>query len=431
MLIKLGGGVSGIKEYLESGQKKERGFTRDEADKRVTLSGDLDVTDSIIQTLDFKENYRHITLSFKEDHLSNEDLQNAVDEFEKFVKAAYKDDEINFYAEAHLPKIKSYRAKNGELVIRKPHVHIVIPNTNLLSDRNLSIFGKVTNNIHYIDSFQELYNQNNGFESPKDNMSNEISPESSIVSRHKGDLFTMNKSEKEEILSYIVDNNITSYAEFEAYLKTQGTLKTRNAGKDNEYLNIKYPHESKGINLKEFCLSKKFIEEYTHEDRIDFLVDKAEEKFFEKKEAYSSKTTKKQEKLLKEWFDVKSKEIKYINYKSKFYKETYKNATYDEKISLLAAKEAEFYKKYDLEKEIEQELRGYSPTATPKNEQIEQSYLIEQSPMATSSFVNSKIKDFQDRKELENIVFKSELIKDVYSKLSQQKGGFIFKIWYR
>lgn len=422
MIVQISGGASGIKEYLEKGQKRDRGFSRDEADKRVTLHGDLDVTNSIIQNLDFKENYHHITLSFKEDYVSQEELQKATDEFIQFMKAAYKNDEINIYAEAHLPKIKSYRAKNGELVIRKPHIHIVVPNVNLTNGLYMEPFGKVTNNIHYIDSFQELYNQNNGFESPKDNMSNEISPESSIVSRHKGDLFTMNKAEKEEILSYIVDNNITSYAEFEAYLKTQGTLKTRNAGKDNEYLNIKYPHESKGINLKEFCFSKKFIEEYTHEDRIDFLIDKAEEKFFEKKEAYSAKTTKKQEKLLKEWFDVKSKEIKYINYKSKFYKETYKNATYEQKIELLTQKAAEFYEKYDLEKEIEQELRGYSPMATPENEQIEQSHLIEQSPMATSSFVNSKIKDFQEKKELENIVFKSELIKDVYSKLSQQKG---------
>ena len=137
MLIKISGGKQGIKKYLEDGEKRGRGFSRDEADKRVTLYGDLEVTDEIIKYLDFKENYHHITLSFKEDFVSEEDLQRASDEFIAFMKAAYQDDEMNIYAEAHIPKIKSYHSKNGELVIRKPHIHIVMPNVNMLTHKYL------------------------------------------------------------------------------------------------------------------------------------------------------------------------------------------------------------------------------------------------------------------------------------------------------
>lgn len=440
MLIKISGGKEGIKQYLEDGQKRGRGFSREEADKRVTLYGDLDVTDEIIRSLDYKENYHHITLSFKEDYVSEEDLQRATDEFITFMRAAYQDDEMNIYAEAHIPKIKSYRSKSGELVIRKPHIHIVMPNVNMLTQKYLEPFGRVTNNIHYIDAFQELYNQNQGFESPKDNPRNRINLESSIVSRHKGDLFTMNRVEKEEILSYIIDNDITSYEEFEKYLQAQGNVKIRNKGKDSEYFNIKYPHENKGINLKDFCFSKEFIENYTKADKLDFLMEKSEEVFLEKKEAYLSKNSQKQEELLKEWFDLRAKEIKYMNYKSKFYKETYKNASYDEKISILEKKEMEFYQKHNIKKQIEQELNSLSPMAIASKEQN-----LYQSPMATtlnqsekqkfsakkhhkttSNFVNSKIRDIEESKKLQNIDFMSELkgnlIFNMYDKLSKEKG---------
>lgn len=368
MIVTISGGHSGIREYLETGQKKERGFTRDEADKRVTLGGDLEVTDSVIKSLDFKENYHHITLAFKEDIVSQEDLQKAYNEFEKFVKVAYKNEEINIYAEAHLPKLKSYKAKNGEIVIRKPHIHIVIPNVNMLTGKYMEPFGRVSNNTHYIDSFQELHNQNFGFESPKDNRRNGFDLDSSIMSRHTGELFGKNTVEKEEFLSFIIENKIDSYSKFEEYLKSQGSIRTRNQGKENEYLNIKLPHHSQGINLKEFCFSKEFIEEFDYSDKLDFLQKETENVFIEKKEKYESKKRAKHEELFKDWFDFRARELKYINYKSKFYKEVYKNASKVEKIELLNQKEKEFYQKNNIEEEIKEELKDYdSPMRIKEN----------------------------------------------------------------
>lgn len=63
-----------------------------------------------------------------------ETLEQVVKEYKSMFLAAYKDDEVNFYAEAHLPKIKSITDRTtGEEKERKPHVHIVIPKQNLLT----------------------------------------------------------------------------------------------------------------------------------------------------------------------------------------------------------------------------------------------------------------------------------------------------------
>ncbi|MDN5051354.1 hypothetical protein PJV92_05290 [Aliarcobacter butzleri] len=415
MIVEISGGESGIAEYLKGGRKKDRNFTRKEADKRVTLSGDLKVTDSIIKSLEFKENYTHITFAFKEDFVSIEDLKKAVFEFENFVKVAYSNDELNIYAEAHLPKLKSYVSKNGEVVIRKPHIHIVIPNVNLVTGRYIEPLGYIKKNTHYVDAFQELFNQKNGFESPKDNRRSEFNLESSIISRQKNDMFEKNIVEKEEILNYIIDKKVENYEEFQSYVKTVGTVKIRNENKDNEYFNIKYPHSAKGINLKEFCFSKEFIQEYSHEDKINFLADKLDEKFIEKKEVYDSKQTEKYEKDLKDWFDYKSKEIKYINQNSKFYKEVYKTLSKDEKIEILNQKEKEFYEKNDLEKEIENDVKGIQ---FAKGEQIKISELI----LSNDSVLAQNLKDFEEIEELKNIDFSKIDIKEVYENLSYEKG---------
>ncbi|MCD6257966.1 MAG: hypothetical protein J7J31_00020 [Helicobacteraceae bacterium] len=356
-IVRVQGGKDGVAEYLRDGIKKDRLFSRDQMDKRLTLAGDLDVTDEIIKSLDFKENYHHVTISFKEDFVSEEDLQKAVAEFEKFLKAAYKDEEINFYAEAHIPKIKSYKSKSGELVIRKPHIHIVIPNVNMMTGKYIEPFGYVENNTHYIDSFQELLNQKNGFASPKDNRRNTMNNESAVIDRNKIDIFDRSVVEKNDILELIITEKIKTYQDLKNHLNDIGTCKVRNQGRDTEYLNVKFPHETKGINLKEFCFSREFVEEYPTEDKIDFLKDRTEEKYIEKQKAYSSKKSKSYKELQKEWFETRAKELKYIHSKTKA-AEKYKTLNQAERIEFLNQKEKEFYEKHDLKSKIEKEVRG-------------------------------------------------------------------------
>ena len=116
MLIRARGGIDGIVEYLLNGQMKDRFYSRDELDNRVTLTGNLDVVDNAIHSYknDGGEKYFHITLAFKEDNLSEDMLKNIANEFRNFYFKAYEDDEISFYTEAHLPKIKSYHDKKTD-----------------------------------------------------------------------------------------------------------------------------------------------------------------------------------------------------------------------------------------------------------------------------------------------------------------------------
>ena len=171
MLVRIHGGQSGIADYLENGQKQGREQSRHELDERVILDGDLELTDAFINSMDKRgDRYLHITLAFKEDEVSPETLQAITQDFKRFAMTAFEADEFNFYAEAHLPKIKStLHRKTGALVERKPHIHIVIPQQNVLSGQNLNPFGRVEQQTAFIDAFQEFTNARYGLASPKDN----------------------------------------------------------------------------------------------------------------------------------------------------------------------------------------------------------------------------------------------------------------------
>src|SRR6187402_1933065 len=189
MLVRVDGAKEGIREYLEKGHKQGREFSRDMLDERLVLSGDLEVTDKIITNMTTDaDRYLHVTLSFKEDYVSQETLDAVVRDFRTFAFSAFDGDEYNMYAEAHLPKIKSYlNRQTGELVERKPHIHIVIPKTNLLSGQYLSPFGYYEHNESFVEAFQEYANHQYGLASPKDNRRIRLTGASEMIARYKGD----------------------------------------------------------------------------------------------------------------------------------------------------------------------------------------------------------------------------------------------------
>ena len=112
MIVEISSGKGGFKLYLEHGQKKGRDQHRDQLDQRIALAGDLDVFEVATSAGDgdgYK--YDHITLSFSEDHVSDEVLQLAVAEFREHALAAWPQEDqhrIAFYAEAHRPRMTSY-----------------------------------------------------------------------------------------------------------------------------------------------------------------------------------------------------------------------------------------------------------------------------------------------------------------------------------
>lgn len=342
MLIRVRGHHGGIKEYLEKGQKQDREFERDEMDERVILAGDLDLTHAVIEAMNTDaERYLTVTLSFKEDEVSRTVLHEIVHEFEAFAFSAYRRDEYAFYAEAHVPRIKSYAdRRSGELVERKVHVHVVIPETNLLTGQRLEPFGKVDRNSRFIDAFQEHINAKYGLASPKDHRRTQFTDASEMISRYKGDIFQpMNRELKAQILEAMVAANVTHYEDFQTLLAGFGETRTRNAGRDDAYENVKPAGADKGVNLKEFVFSREFIEldatakrealqHNVHADYIEPGVPRA--------------TPRPYLDALAAWHDSRARELKYLNSGSSFYK-TYQAASPEEQRRILEHREKRFY----------------------------------------------------------------------------------------
>lgn len=349
MLVRITGGSEGIAEYLANGQKADREFTRDELDERVILDGDLELTDTIIKGMEKEgERYLHITLAFKEDALDPEVMRGLVGDFKQFAMSAYDADEFNFYAEAHLPKLKSYtNRQTGELVERKPHIHIVIPEQNLLSGQNLNPFGRVEQQTKFLEAFQEHANAKYGLASPKDNRRTEFTSESEIISRYKGDLFQGNAKElKERILSDVLDRKISDYDSFKALLTEYGAARSRNAGKTTEYQNVKPADQAKGINLKDYVFSREFIEKPEAEKRRH-LADEGRRQYESQQPA--RKTAPELAATLKEWHEVRAKELKYINSGNRKLYAAYRSADREGKRAMLDERAATFYTKHRKE----------------------------------------------------------------------------------
>ncbi|HAL1629648.1 TPA: relaxase, partial [Escherichia coli] len=192
MIVRYGGGNDGIVDYLINGRKAERQYTRDELDHRVVLDGDLQTTDKIINSIEDnkQDRYLHITLSFHESHVSNEMLKAVVDDYKKLLMNAYHPEEYSFYAEAHLPKIRHIQDNStGELIERKPHIHIVIPKVNLVTGDKLDPVGLIGkgHTIEQLDAIQEHINNKYNLASPKD-FPRKNSDYSVILKRVKADL---------------------------------------------------------------------------------------------------------------------------------------------------------------------------------------------------------------------------------------------------
>ncbi len=339
MLIRVQGGSGGIAEYLEKGIKNGRDHTRDELDQRVILDGDLAITDQIIKDMQTKtpeaERYLHVTLSFKENNVSREMLEDVVQAFKAFTMAAYEEDEYNFYAEAHLPKIKSLTdKKTGEPVERKPHIHVVIPETNLLTNKRLDPFGKVDHHKEYIDAFQEVINEKYGLASPKIHVRQEIADESNRLARTKGDIFKGASHEiKEQILRDILEKDIISTEQLAKHLNDEGwSVRVRNEGKDNAYLNIKQPEAKRGINLKDSVFQSAFLEQPTEKKHQALAPEKAT---YSAPDQGSYQAPKESHEKLAYWHERRAHEVRLLSRRDR---ERYNHLSESEKNQFLTAK---------------------------------------------------------------------------------------------
>ncbi|KPY32298.1 relaxase/mobilization nuclease domain-containing protein [Pseudomonas syringae pv. papulans] len=326
MLIRVSGYNTGAQEYLEQGNKSGREFTRDELDHRLIIEGQLSVTRAIYESIPDhgQDRYLTFTLSFKEDTVSPELLKAVTTDFKNFFMHAYKPEEFNLYAEAHLPKMKTVTdRKTGDVIERKPHIHIIIPRINLLSGNEANPVDVYKNHEKYFEAFQEHINQKYGLSSPRENVRADITDAASVLSRYKGDdFYGKNRQFKQDLVKQVIERGVTTRADFYALVAEHGETRIRNEGKDTEYISVKLPGDAKGTNLKDTIFQD------------DFIVRRELKK-------PPLETSVIRERLLA--WPQRAREIKYVNKATPKFRKQYSEASPEDRVRLLADREAKFY----------------------------------------------------------------------------------------
>lgn len=336
MIVRFGGGNSGIAEYLEKGAKHDRHYSRDELDNRIIIDGDLEITDKIINDITDKgqERYIHITLSFNEPDITVEKMQAAYEDYKSQFLTAYKDDEINTYAEIHWPKTQQLLDKStNEMYDRFPHIHMVIPKQNLLTGGYTNPRGLYDRNMNMWEALQEDVNNRHGLKSPAHSPRISLENYKAVLDRHKIKEFNPKYKAaevKRELFDTIEKQGVKNWQDFKDLVSSHGEVKIRNEGKATEYYAVKLPNNPKFTNLNNPIFSKEYIEkrEIPHQPLTQYQIDNR----------------------LKQW-EVVSKEIKYIDDASAAAKKLYRALGDEQKVSFLQKYETNFYEEHS-EKEL-------------------------------------------------------------------------------
>lgn len=344
MIIRISGANGGLSEYLKTGRKQDRRRSRDELDERVILKGNLDLFDRCVDSMSTPgERYLHIVLSFKEDYLDINVQRAIVEDFKRFAFAAYNEQEYMLYAESHLPRVKSYiNEATGEYVERKPHIHIGQPLTNLMSGQALNPFGLVVRNIEYIDDFQEYINFKYGLASPKDLIRDPFFEDASLIGRVTGSLLDDPGRElKMALAAMVVEGKFQSFEEFAVHVRQQnGIVRHVRAGREQEFLHVNLPGMEKGINLSKPVFQRWFLD-LPASHRQQYLARPTAPSY-----SYISSVEPRTELIdenlvhgewpaLVDWYDLRAREIRYINSGSRQKWGTYQKAEPEQRRKML------------------------------------------------------------------------------------------------
>jgi hypothetical protein len=409
MIVRFGGGNNGIAEYLENGIKQGRTLARDELDQRIILEGDLALTDRIINSIENKgqERYLHITLSFRENYISNDTLQDIVDDYRELLMSAYSDDEFNFYAEAHLPRIKRIKdERTGKMIDRKPHVHIVIPEVNLLTLNKLSPIGLVEKHIRYLDSIQEFINNKYNLATPKDYVRNADMHYANVLSRIKGDFFLEKQHDiKTLLVDEIASGKINTISEFRDRLANFGDIKIRNKGKDNQYFAVKIDGDKRFTNLNHPAFKEEFITNKTL--------------------PYNKPDIEQINTDLFDWKHRVSREIKHVNFSTQSFRKLYATADPEKKAQLLIDREDKYDQKYRKGRYIHtnRRKRNYKSNLTYAKKRQSRTTSRKASGLSSLSYSNMVYRKNQRSRNV-----KSFLSKDEYTYLRNRKSSDYFKL---
>lgn len=166
-------------------------FTRDELDERVILDGDLELTDTIIKGMEKEgERYLYSNACLQRGCLRPRSDARACERLQTICNERLRCRRIQLLRRGAFTETQElHQPANRGIMERKPHIHIVIPEQNLLSGQNPQPVWSSGAANEIPEAFQEHANAKYGLASPKDNRRTEFTSESEIISRYKGDLF--------------------------------------------------------------------------------------------------------------------------------------------------------------------------------------------------------------------------------------------------
>lgn len=345
MIIEISGGSSGISEYLESGVKTGRDFTRDELDQRIILQGDIDTLDDVIDSFGGSKStqkYLHITLSFKESFIEEEVMRSLDSDFKDYILSAYDHSEFCYYSEIHNPKIKTYTDYKGDIVERKPHIHVVIPKINLESGKKENPLGLVKSNLDFIDAFQERANEKYGFISPKDNLRKISTGKEEPLSRIKSLEKLANSDTKRLIGDFLKQNpQINNQEKLVESLSNYGSARIVIPRTGDNYINFKPSGEKKGANLKGSIFSEAALSG---------------------REINKSERIEKSNKDASHWENYRSLEVRHVLQCGEKRKKVFSGLNPQERQVFLESKHDELLKKFEDRKLGKSKVKHSKPT---------------------------------------------------------------------
>lgn len=326
MFVKYSKGTYGIVEYLKLGVSKDRDFARDEMDYRVNLEGNVEELDIILRNYNksstIGDNYKHFVITFESETTLMEDLVSITKEFKAFAKAGYEDEELYFYAEAHIPKLKGYPHSSGEYNNRKPHVHCIIPVFNLYTGNKGYNFNIGTFKYRkYLDLFSKKMNYKYSLNSPFENENKKLfKSRANQILKKTGVAYKSEKFKiKEEILKLIVDKKITNHKELAKMIKLYiPNTKSVEKGSKNKNILILNLDNGTHIALNDFAFSETFV---GLEKEIQLRIYDKYKQSIEKTinttthTTRNSKLTQKENRELNNYMTLVSKIIKYSKVK--------------------------------------------------------------------------------------------------------------------
>lgn len=218
------------------------GKNRDREEARV-LKGDPDLSESIAESLEFKNKYTVGCLSFEEANIPEKDKKEIMEKFEKTFMAGLEKEQYNITWIEHLDK--------GRL-----ELNFFIPNVELESGKRLQPYYDKADR-HLADNFKKTINYEYGLSNP------DLEEKKQLV---KTDLTTPRptKEFKEDITKLfaekIADGSITSREQIEKEIQAVGLEITRTT--DNS-ISIKNPdpNAKRNIRLDGEIYKKEFYEE--------------------------------------------------------------------------------------------------------------------------------------------------------------------------